>query len=66
VDLAPRPAVGGIVLDIELTSPCGQALLEPGRGSHRLSAPGLDRPDGQESGRIDLGAELDDVFRQAS
>jgi hypothetical protein len=54
------------VLDIELISPYGQALRDPGQGSHRLSAPGLDRPDGQESSHIDLDAELNDLLRQAS
>jgi hypothetical protein len=54
------------VLDIELISPYGQALRDPGQGSHRLSAPGLDRPDAQESSHIDLDAELNDLLRQAS
>jgi hypothetical protein len=53
------------VLGIELISPYGQALRDPGQGSHRLSAPRLDRPDGQSS-HIDLDAELNDLLRQAS
>jgi hypothetical protein len=53
------------VLGIELISPYGQALRDRGQGSHRLSAPGLDRPDGQSS-HIDLDAELNDLLRQAS
>jgi hypothetical protein len=61
------------VLDIELISPYGQALRDPGQGTHRLSAPGLDRPEGQEnhpegqeSSHIDLDAEMNDLLRQAS
>jgi hypothetical protein len=56
------------VLNIELISPCGRARFEtPARevtGFLRRASQVV--PDGQESGHIDLDAELNDLLRQAS
>ena len=67
---SPGPAGGdpGSVLTIELISPHGQARFEtPAQGvtdflrrAYRIV------PDGQESGHVDLDAELNDLLRQAS
>ena len=67
---SPGPAGGepGSVLNIELISPYGQARFEiPARevtGFLRRACQIV--PDGQESGHIDLDAELNDLLRQAS
>ena len=54
---SPGPAGGepGSVLNIELISPYGQARL-----AYQIV------PDGQESGHIDLDAELSELLRQTS
>ncbi|HEX6525568.1 MAG TPA: SsgA family sporulation/cell division regulator [Streptosporangiaceae bacterium] len=67
---SPGPASGdpGSVLTIELTSPYGQARFETParevtdflRRAHEIV------PDGEESGHVDLDAELNDLLRQAS
>ena len=67
---SPGPVGGerGSVLTIELTSPRGRARLETParevadflRRAHQIV------PDGQESGHIDIDAELNDLLRQAS
>jgi hypothetical protein len=52
----------------ELISPCGRARFEtPAREvTDFLSRAYQIVPDGQESGRIDIDAELDSLLRQAS
>ena len=67
---SPGPAGGepGSVLNIELISPYGQARFET---PAQEVADFLRRacqivPDGQESGHIDIDAELNDLLRQAS
>lgn len=67
---SPAPAGGepGSVLNIELISPYGQARFET---LAREVTDFLRRayqivPDGQESGHIDIDAELNDLLRQAS
>ena len=59
---------GGSVLNIELSSPFGQAHLEaPAREvSDFLRRTYRIVPDGQESDYIDVEAELNDLLRQAS
>ena len=67
---SPGPAGGepGSMLNIELISPHGQARFETParevtdflRRAHQIV------PDGQESGHVDLDAELNDLLRQAS
>lgn len=67
---SPGPAGGdsGSVLTIELTSPYGQARFETParevtdflRRAHEIV------PDGEESGHVDLDAELNDLLRRAS
>ena len=73
-DVQVRPSPGsadgepGSVLNIELISPDGQARFETSaqevtdflRRSYQIV------PDGQESGHIDIEAELNDLLRQAS
>ena len=65
-----RPAGGdpGSVLTIELISPYGRARFEtPAREvTDFLRRAYQIVPDGQESGHIDLDAELNDLLRQAS
>ena len=67
---SPAPAGGepGSVLNIELISPYGQARFEtPAREvTDFLRRACQIVPDGQESGHIDLDAELNDLLRQAS
>ena len=67
---SPGPAGGepGSVLTIELIFPYGQARFEiPAREvTDFLRRACMVVPDGQESGHIDLDAELDDLLRQAS
>ena len=67
---SPAPAGGepGSVLNIELISPYGQARFET---LAREVTDFLRRacqivPDGQESGHIDIDAELNDLLHQAS
>ncbi|MGH3296758.1 MAG: SsgA family sporulation/cell division regulator [Trebonia sp.] len=67
---SPGPAGGepGSVLNIELISPYGQARFET---AAREVTDFLHRayqivPDGQESGHIDIDAELNHLLRQAS
>lgn len=67
---SPGPAGGepGSALNIELTSPYGRARLEaPARevGDFLRRAYQI-VPDGQESGHIDIDAELSDLLRRAS
>ena len=70
VRTSPGPAGGepGSVLNIELISPDGQARFEtPARevtGFLRRACQIV--PDGQESGHIDIDAQLNDLLRQAS
>jgi len=56
------------VLNIELISPYGEArFATPARGvTDFLRRAYQIVPDGQESGHIDLDAELNDLLRQAS
>jgi hypothetical protein len=56
------------VLDIELTSPYGQARFEnPAREVSDFMGQAYQIvPDTQESGHIDIDAELNDLLRQAS
>jgi hypothetical protein len=67
---SPRPTGGepGSVLNIELISPYGRARFEtPAREvTDFLRRAYQIVPDGQESGHIDIDAELNDLFRQAS
>ena len=67
---SPGPAGGepGSVLNIELISPYGQARFEtPAREvTDFLRRACQIVPDGQESGHIDIDAELNDLLRQAS
>jgi hypothetical protein len=67
---SPGPAGGepGIVLNIELISPYGQARLEiPAREVIDFLRRAYQIvPDGQESGHIDIDAELNDLLRQSS
>ncbi len=67
---SPGPAGGepGSVLTIELISPYGQARFEtPAREvTTSCAGPTSSSPDGQESGHIDIDAELSDLLRQAS
>ena len=66
----PGPAGGepGSVLTIELISPDGQARFETPAGEVTgfLRRACQIAPDGQESGHIDLDAQLNDLPRQAS
>jgi Streptomyces sporulation and cell division protein, SsgA len=66
---SPGPAGGepGSVLNIELISADGQARFEtPAREvTDFLRRAYQIVPDGQESGHIDIDAELSDLFRQA-
>ena len=70
VRLSPGPKGGGpgSVLNIELTSPYGQARFEAPAGevTEFLRRAYQIVPDGQESGHIDIDAELHDLLRQAS
>ena len=67
---SPGPAGGepGSVLNIELISPYGQARFETPAGevTDFLRRAYQIVPDGQESGHIDIDAELNDPLRQAS
>ncbi len=67
---SPGPAGGepGSVLTIELTSPYGQARFEtPAREvTDFLRRAYQIVPGGQESGHIDIDAELNDLLRQTS
>ena len=67
---SPGPAGGepGSVLNIELTSPYGRARFEtPAREVTDFLRRAYEIvPDGQESGHIDIDAELNDLLRQAS
>ena len=67
---SPGPAGGepGSVLNIELTSPYGRARFEtPARGVTDFLRRAYEIvPAGQESGHIDIDAELNDLLRQAS
>jgi Streptomyces sporulation and cell division protein, SsgA len=58
----------GSVLNIELISPCGRARFEipAGEVTDFLRRAYQIVPDGQESGHIDIDAELNDLLRQAS
>lgn len=73
-DVQVRPSPGlaggepGSVLNIKLTSPYGRARFEtPAREVTDFLRRAYEIvPDGQESGHIDIDAELNDLLRQAS
>ena len=72
VQVRPSPAPAGgapsSVLNIELISPYGEArFATPARGvTDFLRRAYQIVPDGQESGHIDIDAELNDLLQQAS